>query len=217
MRIAFDGLAHHAGAVVAVYGGVGIAVEDDGRGAGKQPGVRQHVRVDAIAHGQHRAGAVRRAAVRQAGMAAYRAEQVGVGPPHNDGHRRPRRQAGNGDTRPLDRIFGGDILREPRNQCRLAFAAPVVIRVVPVPAFVPVCVGSLLGIQHQELELFGQLVHAGTECKVAGVLSTAMEHHDQRHRLAAVTAGHKELVVHRPVIGIEASRDELAGVLDAGS
>lgn len=64
-RTVANGLPHDACAVLPVYGEIGIAMEDNDRAPDRWRNVCQNARRGTVAHRQHRADAVRRAAVRQ--------------------------------------------------------------------------------------------------------------------------------------------------------
>lgn len=83
-HVAVDRLLHHAGAVPYMHRRVHVAMKDDDRTTGSEPGPCERARGRTVAHCQHCAIAVGRAAVRQAGVAAERGEEVGVGASEND-------------------------------------------------------------------------------------------------------------------------------------
>ena len=67
----------------------------------------------------------------------------------------------------------------------------------PIPQAVPVGVPGLFRIGDQKGVLFGEFVHPGAGGEIGGLLLAAVQHDDQRHRLArdsrtAHTAGSPE-------------------------
>jgi len=90
-----------------------------------------------------------------------------------------------------------DVLRDARDQRRLAASVRLVARAEPVPAFRTVGFCRLRRIRHQEPVRFGELVHPRARGEVVRRLRTAMQHHQQRRRRARagdVICGHVQHV-----------------------
>ena len=211
-RMVVERLAYHTAAVRSMDRGVGIAMEDDHRHDGMRPGRRGRGRIGTIAHRQHRAGVAARAAVGQSGMTADRAEQVGIRASQDDRHGAARGQARDRDACGIHRMLGHDAPGQSREQRRLARAAPMMGRFVPVPAPVPVCAARLLGVQDHAGMLLGQGVHAGADGKIGGVLAATVQHDDQRHRLVTLAVGNEQAVAERlPSFLVKSVREPAAG------
>src|ERR1700722_20171394 len=64
----------------------------------------------------------------------------------------------------------------------------------PVPELAGIRRGGLLGVSDEEGLAFGEVVHAGSGSEGGGVLSAAVQHHDQRQGAARAAGGDIEPV-----------------------
>src|SRR4051794_17742864 len=90
-----------------------------------------------------------------------------------------------------------DLPGDAGDQRGLALIPALVVGVEPVPAFIGIGRRGLSRVGDETAMLLGKRIHAGAGGEVVGRLGTAVQHHDQRHRLGAAVGGHIELVVTR--------------------
>jgi hypothetical protein len=127
-----------------------------------------------------------------------------------------RGHPGHVDTPGIYRLGGRDLARDTGDDGRLAHLAPLVVRLEPVPAPLPVGFGGLLGIDDEEAAALGQLVHARAGREIFGVLGAAVEHDQQRQRLSRRPARNIQPVRARPSAIRERPGDELSRQSDLG-
>ena len=169
-----------------------VAVDDD---QGNRPG---HRWCSPRSHGGKSGPSVVRRPVADARVHAHRGIEVRVGRSHDRSHRAAGGQPGDVDAGRVDGQVAHDLSGDAGDDRRLARAGALVRRGEPVPVAAPVGRSRLLRIDDQEGVAFGQLVHARAGGEVDRVLCTAVEHHDKRDRVAAVSAGNIEVVTPRP-------------------
>lgn len=86
----------------------------------------------------------------------------------------------------VDIVFGDHLLGQVGDDRRLTGPGVLVLGAEPVPVAIAVgCPGSF-GVGDEEVVPLGQVVHAGAGGEVSGALGAAVQHDDQRHRVAGV-------------------------------
>ena len=148
----------------------------------------------ALPHGGEGRGHVARRAAGQPGMHAHRGVEIGIGLRHDGGRRTAGGQPGDVDTPRVDRVVAHDLAGDAGDQRGLALIALLVAGAEPVPALLGVGRLRLARIDDQAAMLLGERVHPRAGGEVVGRLGAAVQHDDQRHRLAAIGAGDVELV-----------------------
>ena len=145
-------------------------------------------------------------------MHADRGVEIGVGHAHDGGSRATGRQSGDIDPFGIDRVVAHDLPRDARDQRGLALAMLLVARAEPVPALRGVGGGGLGRIGDETGVLLGERIHPRAGGEVVGRLGAAVQHDDQRDRLATIAAGDVELVVAASGLVAVGSRQKLSAV-----
>ena len=105
-----------------------------------------------------------------------------------------------------DCVFVHNLTCDSRDQRRLASVALLVSLIEPVPALLHIRRVRLPWISNKAGMFFGRLIHASAGSEVLGRLLTAVQHDDERNRLArAVAARHIEFVGSAPGLVAERS------------
>ncbi len=116
-------------------------------------------------------------------MNADRGVQIGVGLTHDRGHRPTCRHPGYIHPVGIDVVLVDDLACYTGDERRLAPPALLIGDLELVPTLRHVGVLGLCGIGAEEGLLLGEHVHVDAGGEIVGVLSTTVEHDDQRCRL----------------------------------
>ena len=133
-------------------------------------------------------------------------------PAHDGGRGTAGGQPGDIDPPRVDRVVAHDLAGDAGDQRGFAPVALLVAGAEPVPAFLRIGSLGLAGIDDQAAMLLGERVHPRAGGEVVGRLGAAVQHDDQRHRLAAMGAGDVELVAAASGLAAEAPGHELGAL-----
>ncbi|MNC84602.1 hypothetical protein D3C83_01600 [compost metagenome] len=96
---------------------------------------------------------------------------------------------------PVESMDFRQVVGQCGDDCGFALAALLVMAAEPVPAFAGILALRLRGIRDHVAMLLCERVHARAAREVLGSLGAAMQHHDERRRIAEA-AWNEELVMH---------------------
>ena len=138
---------------------------------------------------------------RTADRSVNRSIQIRIGRSH-DRRRCPAiRHSGNVHALRVDEKITHYLLGNSGDQRSLPATTPLVFRSEPVPTSRRISSRWLFGVRHQTGQLFRMRVHPRAGREILRVLLAAVQHDDQRHRLAAVAARYiQPVVTHTSVI-----------------
>ena len=141
--------------------------------------------------------------------------QIGINGTHDGCHGPTRRQSRDINLLHVDMMAGSNLARHASDDRRFAAITLLIIGIEPVPALGTVSPLRLLRIKHQALILFGSVIHLRAARKIVGVLGTAVQHHNQRQRLAMKTGRNIKLVL-AAARRIGKTAGKVLGALDNG-
>jgi len=173
---------------------VAIAVKNDGRDRCPVTWNCVGIGPATLSHGDERGGKVNRGPTGKAGMYADCCIHIVVCCPHDSRRRCSGRQSTDIDALWINRIVAHDLAGDSRDKRRFASAPLLVGFAKPVPALRLVCLAVLCRIDHEAGLLFRNEVHPRTGGEIFRRLGAAVQHHDQRKRLALIAAGDEKPV-----------------------
>src|SRR5947207_10366163 len=138
--------------------------------------------------------------------------EIGIGRCQDGGSRATGGEPRGVDAFFVDRIVAYDLAGETCNQRRLALAPDLIARTKPVPALGDVGGSRLLRIDDKAVVFLGAQVHPRARGKVVGRLGAAVQHDDQRQRLAAILARNIEFIGSASGVIAEGSSQELTAL-----